>query len=92
MLTKEIIDRVLYTALLHGGDFAEIYAENTLKNNLAVIDAKVDSALCSRDYGVGIRVLKENKCVYASTNDISEKNLTELAKRLASLRGDVRGG
>ena len=84
MLTKEIIDRVLYTALLHGGDFAEIYAENTLKNNLAVIDAKVDSALCSRDYGVGIRVLKENKCVYASTNDISEKNLTELAKRLAS--------
>ncbi len=84
MLTKEIIDKVLFTALAHGGDFAEIYAENTLRNNLSVIDAKVDAALCSRDFGVGIRVLKGNKCVYASTNDVSEKRLTELAKQLGS--------
>ena len=84
MLTKEIIDRVLAAALAAGGDFAEIYAENTLKNNLAVIDAKVDSALCSRDFGVGIRVLKGNKCVYASTNDISEGRLIELAKQLGA--------
>ena len=84
MLTKEIIDRVLAAALAAGGDFAEIYAENTLKNNLAVIDAKVDSALCSRDVGVGIRVLKGNKCVYASTNDISEGRLIELAKQLGA--------
>ena len=84
MLTKEILDRVLVAALAAGGDFAEIYAENTLKNNLAVIDAKVDSALCSRDFGVGIRVLKGNKCVYASTNDISEERLIELAKQLGA--------
>lgn len=84
MLTKEIIDRVLAAALAAGGDFAEIYAENTLKNNLAVIDAKVDSALCSRDFGVGIRVLKGNKCVYASTNDISEGRLIELARQLGA--------
>ena len=84
MLTKEIIDRVLTAALAAGGDFAEIYAENTLKNTLEIIDARVDSALCARNYGVGIRVLKGNKCVYASTNDISEKTLTQLATQLAS--------
>ena len=40
MLTKEIIDRVLVAALAAGGDFAEIYAENTLKNNIAVIESE----------------------------------------------------
>lgn len=83
MLSKEVIEKVICSALDVGGDFVELYAENTLRNSVSMIDGKIDSALCSRDYGVGIRILLGTKCVYASTNDTSEAVLTRLAVQLA---------
>ena len=90
LLSRDIISAVLKKAMSTGGDFAEIFVESTLKTNLNVINAKVDAALSARNFGVGIRVLKGTKCVFASTNDVSLTSLLDVAERLADSIGDMK--
>lgn len=89
LLSQDIIKEVLQKALSTGGDFAEIFVENTLKTNLNVIDAKVDAALSARTFGAGVRVMKGTKSVYAATNDLSLFSLLNVASRLADAIGNV---
>ena len=83
MLTKETIERVLEKALSTGGDFAEIFVEDTMRQNVGVLDGKLDTALNARVYGIGIRVLKGTKCVYGSTNNDDIHSLLQMAENLA---------
>ncbi len=89
LLSQDIISAVLQKATSTGGDFAEVFVESTLKTNLNVINAKVDAALSTRIFGVGIRVLKGTQCVYASTNDVSLSSLMDIASRLADAIGNT---
>ena len=89
LLSQDIIKEVLQKALSTGGDFAEIFVENTLKTNLNVIDAKVDAVLSARTFGAGVRVMKGTKSVYAATNDLSLFSLLNVASRLADAIGNV---
>lgn len=83
MLSKEIIQRVLQVALVSGGDFAEIFVEDRLKNRITLMAGKVDSLVTGNDYGVGIRVFKGIKSMYVYTNDDSLSNLIACAKKAA---------
>jgi TldD protein len=89
LLSRDIINEVLRKALSTGGDFAEIFVENTLKTNLNIIDSKVDAALSARTFGAGIRVMKGTKSVYAATNDLSLFSLLNVAGRLADVIGQA---
>ncbi len=90
LLSRDIISAVLKKAMSTGADFSEIFVESTLKTNLNVINAKVDAALSARNFGVGIRVLKGTKCVFASTNDVSFSSLLDVASRVADAIGDLK--
>lgn len=90
LLSRDIISAVLKKAMSTGADFSEIFVESTLKTNLNVINAKVDGALSARNFGVGIRVLKGTKCVFASTNDVSFSSLLDVASRVADAIGDLK--
>ena len=81
MLSKEIAQRVLEKCLETGGDFAEIYEEDTMSNNIGLVDNKIENALGGRTYGVGIRIFKELKSVYAYTNDNSLNSLLDTAHK-----------
>lgn len=83
-IEKSTAERVLLAALSTGGDFAEIFAEDTLTGNIRMIDDKIDSASTGKFYGAGIRVLKGVNCVYATTNDLTEKGLITCAKKAAA--------
>ncbi len=93
MLSKEIATKVLEECLLRGADFAEIYEEDTINNNLTLVNNQVENALGGRSYGVGIRIFKGLKTVYAYTNDNSINSLLETARKasasLSNLKQDI---
>ncbi|WP_232698040.1 TldD/PmbA family protein [Brevibacillus daliensis] len=83
MLHPVLIERMLQAALQTGGDFADIFVEDKVSNNLTMLGGTVENALSGRNYGVGIRILKGSFSVYAFTNDFREENLLKVATSAA---------
>lgn len=84
MITKERAQAVLSAALETGGDFSEIFLEDTESNTLSMTGGTVDTASYSRIHGAGIRVLKGTQCAYAHTADTSEEALLAAARQAAA--------
>lgn len=83
MLEDKTIERILNAALETGGDFAEIFVEDKTSCNLNMIGGVLDKAISGRDFGVGIRILKNDYYIYAYTNDFNEENLIKTARAAA---------
>ncbi|MDZ5254579.1 TldD/PmbA family protein [Clostridium sp. LIBA-8841] len=92
MLSKEKIKKVLSVALSTGGDFAEVFVEEKLNNKIVLTSGSVKDIISGKDYGIGIRIFKGLKCIYAYTNDDSITSLINTANRAALALGDVRDG
>ena len=92
MLAKDIIKKVLSVALSTGGDFAEVFVEDTIKNNITLTSGKVENLVGGKDYGIGIRIFKGLKSMYAYTNDDSMQSLLHTAKKAAEALGHVQEG
>lgn len=90
MIRKEIAEQVLASALKSGGDFAELFCEDTVSNTTAMIDGKVDQLNGGRTYGAGIRIFKGLKSVYAYTNDLSLTGLKATAEKAAAVIGALK--
>lgn len=91
MLSKNIVSEVLAKCLVTGGDFAEIFEEDSINNSISLVDGKVDDAIGGRSYGIGIRIFKGLNSVYAYTNNNSLDSLLETAYRAALALGEVKG-
>ena len=90
MLSKKLAIDVLNEALSTGADYAEIFFEDSHSNALSIENGKVETATSGSLCGVGLRLLKENQCVYGYTNDISRKGLLALANSLNKSFHDKR--
>ena len=82
MISKSLAIQVLNEALATGADYAEIFYENSSANALSIENGKVNVATSAITSGVGLRLLKENQCVYGYTSDLSKKGLFALANSL----------
>ncbi|NFA42444.1 TldD/PmbA family protein [Clostridium botulinum] len=89
MLEKSIVSQVLARCLITGGDFAEIFEDDYVNNSISLIDGKVEDAIGGRNYGIGIRIFKGLKSVYAYTNNNSLDSLLETAYRAALALGNA---
>jgi len=87
MISREICQKVLQKAVSTGGDYAEIFAENTIKYNLSMIASKVDSISDAVIAGAAVRVYKGMRSVMASTVDTSETGLLRCAEQAAEALG-----
>ena len=83
MIDKLVAQRVLGHAMSSGGDYAELFVENSVRSSIKLVDNLIDTALSGRRYGAGVRVFKGFKSVYATTNDVSERGLIACAGRAA---------
>ena len=90
MLSKNIVSQVLAKCLITGGDFAEIFEDDSINNSISLIDGKVQDAIGGRTYGIGIRIFKGFKSVYAYTNNNSLDSLLETAYRAALALGEIK--
>ena len=90
MLSKEIAQQVLGRCLVTGGDFAEIFEEDTIDNSISILNGKVENSIGGRSYGIGIRIFKGLKSVYAYTNNNSLHSLLQTAEKAALALGELK--
>lgn len=86
-----MLEKLVATALSHGGDYCDLYFENTVYSNLLLKDGAVTSGGCHTDYGVGIRVLKGDRTGYAYS-ETTEPGDMMAAARAASAIALAGGG
>ena len=84
MLDRSAVNAVLNEALKTGGDYSELFMQDSDFNNIRMVDGKVDSASYQRRVGAGVRVLKGTRCAYAYTADTSEAAIMETARAAAA--------
>lgn len=89
MLNKDKINDILGKALSTGGDFAEVFAEDTIRSSLGLVNGQIESAVSGRDFGIGIRIFKGFRSIYAYTNDASKEGLLKTAKDAALALGEI---
>lgn len=87
MITKQTATQVLEKCLVTGGDFAEIFEEDCITNTIGLIDSKIENVLGGRTYGIGIRIFKGLKSVYAYTNDNTLNSMLDTAYKAALALG-----
>lgn len=83
MLDRNLVRDVLLKSLETGGDFAEIFFEDTFSSAISIGGKKIDSSSSGILYGAGIRVIKDFFCSYVTTNDVSREGLLKAASRAA---------
>ena len=53
MLSQNMTDKIIDYIMSHGGDFAEVFAEHTRRNQLAMTGGNMSEALAGIESGVG---------------------------------------
>ena len=81
--SKRLAIDVLNVALSTGGDYAEIYYQDKTSHKYVRRYRRVENISSTNIRGVGIRIIKGTQQSYASTSDLSRKNLLSLAESLS---------
>lgn len=84
-LNDSMFQKILAKALSKGGDFADLYFENTVTNWLILEDGKVNRAYTDVELGVGIRTVKGDQVGYGYTQEITEKSMLAAAATAATI-------
>lgn len=86
-LDEALLGKLLAAAMARGGEFAEIYVEDTLGADAVLDEEKIRSATIGANRGMGIRVLKGIKVGYAYSDDFSPEALLRTAETAALIAG-----
>ena len=79
------LDTLVAEALRHGGDYCDLFFENTTYGNLTLRDGIVNAAGRHIDYGVGIRVLCGEKTGYAYAESTAQPDMLASARAAAAI-------
>ena len=72
---KQLLEEIISHGLLMGADFIEIFLENTDNISVLVEEDFITSVSPSFGKGAGIRIFKDTRDGFVSTNDLSRKGL-----------------
>jgi len=86
-VTREMLDTLVAAALSDGGDYADLFFENSRYSELILRDGEVTSGGFYVDYGVGIRTLKGEKTGYAYSESTEMKDMLSAAKAASIIAG-----
>ena len=92
MIDSPVLERVLSEALRHGGDFAEVFAEDKSTSSAMLDDGRVEELSSGRERGAGIRVVSGETTGFAHTADLSEAGLLRAAEAASAVARDGAGG
>ena len=79
------LDMLVAEALRHGGDYCDLFFENTSYGNLTLRDGIVNSGGRHIDYGVGIRVLCGEKTGYAYSESTAMSDMLASARAASAI-------
>ena len=84
-VTTENLRRLISIALEEGGEYADIFFEHTVINELSLRDDHVNKAGSHIDYGVGIRVVKGEETGYAYSEITTMAEMEKAARYAAKI-------
>ena len=85
-LTEEQLHKILSIALSRGGEYADIFLEDTRMSSLELQDNTVSQAQQVMLYGAGIRVVQGTETGYAYTMDLSPESMQQAARFAGSIQ------
>ncbi|MEI6512003.1 MAG: metallopeptidase TldD-related protein [bacterium] len=80
MLSDELLRKALREGLAHGGEFAEVYAQDSVQTSLSLKEGTIRSAESRSTLGAGVRVIVGEQTGYAYTDILTEESLLEAAR------------
>jgi len=83
MLDTFDISAILRRALAGGGEFADLYFEESAGTSIVCEDGKIERVMAGTDRGVGLRVISDLRTAYAYTNEVTEASLLALAETVS---------
>ncbi len=92
MIDSPVLERVLSEALRHGGEFAEVFAEDKSTSSAMLDDGRVEELSSGRERGAGIRVISGETTGFAHTADLSEAGLLRAAEAASAVARGGSGG
>ena len=84
-MSTEVLGKLISEAMSKGGDYADLFFEHRISNNIGLQDGKVNSASSNIDYGVGIRVLKGDQTGFSYSESLDLQSMLDAAKLAASI-------
>ncbi len=84
-VTEALVAEALAAALSRGGDFADVFFQHRVSNDLALEDGAVNRAYTTVELGVGVRVVKGDQTGYGYTEDLSPAALRACAETAAAI-------
>jgi TldD protein len=83
MLEEIPAQEILRAALKGGGDFADLFFEESRSIVIVCEEDRIEKVVSGVDIGVGLRILFDMRTLYAFTNQISRDDLCRLAERVS---------
>jgi len=90
-LDRQSLERLLEVALGRGGEFAEVYAEQSAYTRLNLDEDKLKNIQYRVRQGVGIRVISDGRSGYAHSADLSMERLEETARVASFIASGTAG-
>ncbi len=84
MLENFNTDKIFKAIFSNGGDYADIFFENKISNNIVFENGRIEKIQSGFDSGVGIRLIYKNRTFYGFTTELTENSLITIAHNLAS--------
>ena len=84
-VTREDLQKLINIALEEGGDYADLYFEYSISNELALRDGEVNAAGSHIDFGVGIRVISGDQTGYAYAESTTMQQMEYAARTAARI-------
>lgn len=91
-VTETELQKVLKTALEKGGDYADLFFEHTLSNNVSLRDGAVNRCNSDIEYGMGVRVLSGDQSGYAYVENITLEEMLKAARTAARIATSNKAG
>ena len=92
LVERDVLERVIGSALERGGEFAEVFVEDRATSSAVLDQRRVEELSSGRDRGAGVRVVVGDTTGFAHTADLSESSLLAAAQAAASVARDGGGG
>jgi TldD protein len=92
VIDTPVLERVLAEALRHGGEFAEVFAEDRSTSSALLDDGRVEELSSGRERGAGIRVISGDTTGFAHTADLTETGLLRAAEAASAVARRGGGG
>lgn len=90
--SQETLSGILKKALSRGGDYADIFIEETVKTGITYDSGKVKTITSGIVAGAGLRVITGTDFVYMYAGDVDERKLLKLADDISAVADSGKTG